>query len=408
MNIWIINHYASTLDTGFGGRWYYLAKEMAKQNHNVKIFASANHHLLKKKPVLSNKEYLQESVDGFDFIWLKTVDYDGAHSKLLRILSEKKFSQVLKKLDKIDNKKPDVIIYSMPSLIGYKGIYKFANKHNIKIIADIRDMWPLTLIEMGVSKYHPFVLYLSALEKQAYTSAFHLISNWPFAINYFKKYGIKNSKFSWIPNGFSIQEFNEPVELDLKIKAVLPKDKFIVAYTGTLGLANALEVFIRSAQFLTKYPKIILLIVGSGKEQQSLISMAKELGLNNVQFLDSISKKQIPSLLNEVDACYVGFLDISLYQYGSSLTKLPEYLASKKPIVYASSSIFQPIEEYKAGITTPAEDYQAIANAIIQLYQMSEDERKELGNNGYQAAIQNYEYKNLANQVLDLINNANH
>ncbi len=407
MKIWIINHYASTLETGFGGRWYYLAKEFARQNHNVKIIASANHHLLKIYPQLEGSDYKIEKKDGFEFIWLKTVKYDGSHSKLRRILSERKFNQAAKMLEKIYRGKPDIIIYSMPSLIGYQGAYAYAKKNNIKIIADVRDMWPLTLIEMGVPKYHPFVIYLSFLEKHAYLSASHIISNWPYAINYFNKFGIKNSKFSWIPNGFSIDEFNQPEELDNSIIRALPPDKFIVGYAGTFGLANALESFIKCASLLKDYPKILLVIVGSGKDKDALMKLAQDMSVSNLEILDRLDKRQIPSFLKQIDACYVGLLNISLYKYGSSLTKLPEYLASKKPIIYASSSIFQPVDEYQAGLTVPAEDEYEIAKAIIELYKMSKEQREILGHNGYVAAINNYEYHNLANKVLEIIDGLN-
>ena len=403
MNIWIINHYASTLKTGFGGRWYYLAKEMAQMGHHVRLFSSANHHLLKIKPDLGGKNSLEEEVDGFSFVWLETKDYKNAHSKLERIYSEFRFEKNIKSLNNKFKEKPDVIIYSSPSLIGYNGAYALSKKIGCEIILDIRDMWPLTLIEMGVSKYHPFILYLSHLEKKAYNSCSHIISNWPYAINYIKKYGVVENKFDWIPNGFSISEFLDPVELDREVRNLIPNDKFIIGYTGTLGHANALESFIEAASLLKANEDIIFMIVGSGKEKQFLINQAERLSCSNILFLDSIPKKQIPSLLSCFSACYVGFLDIDLYKYGSSLTKLPEYLASNKPIIYASSSTFQPINEYKAGFTVPAEDSVQISQAILKLYTLDTASRQQMGMNGYSAAITKYEYKILANKVINII-----
>lgn len=404
MNVWVINHYASTLQTGFGGRWYYLSKEMASMGHHVRLFASANHHLLKNKPDLGVESILEEKHDGFSFVWLKTKNYKNAHSKLERLYSEFHFQKTIKSLHNKFEEKPDVIVYSSPSLVGYNGAYILSKKIGCKLIFDIRDLWPLTLIEMGVSKYHPFIIYLSYLEKKAYNSCSHIISNWPYAINYIKKYGIIESKFDWIPNGFSISEFLDPVELDKEIIRLIPNDKFIIGYTGTLGHANALESFIKAASLLKRNKNIVFMIVGSGKEKQNLVNQADKLGCSNILFLDSIDKKKIPSLLNYFSACYVGFLDIGLYKYGSSLTKLPEYLASNKPIIYASSSIFQPIKEYKAGITIPAEKPDQIAQAILELYSLDESSRQLMGINAHSAAVSNYEYKILANRLISIIN----
>lgn len=404
MNVWIINQYASTLQTGFGGRWYYLAKEMADMGHQVRLFASANHHLLKNKPDLEYSDILEEKIDGFSFIWLKTNDYKNAHSKVERLYSEFQFRKIVKSLNNRFDDQPDVIIYSSPSLIGYDGAAILSKKIGCKIVLDIRDLWPLTLIEMGISKYHPFIMYLSYLEKKAYKNCSHIISNWPYAIDYIKKYGILESKFDWIPNGFSISEFLDPIELDSEVQDLIPTDKFIIGYTGTLGHANALSSLIEAAYCLKENKNIIFMIVGSGKEKQDLLNHAERLGCSNIIFLDRISKKQIPGLLSYFSACYVGFLDLQLYKYGSSLTKLPEYLASKKPIIYASSSNFQPIEEYKAGITIPAEKPDQIAQAILELYKLDQVSRENMGNNGKLAAISNYEYEKLAIKLLDIIN----
>ncbi len=404
MNIWIVNQYASTLETGFGGRWYYLAREMAKQGHSVKIFASANHHLLKVKPRLDDQAVKVEKIDGFSFIWLKTKDYDDAHSKFGRIYSEFQFKNIIKELPIKSDDKPDIIIYSSPSLIGYSGAYHLSKNIGCKIILDIRDLWPLTLTEIGIPKYHPFIIYLSFLERYAYNTCSHIISNWPFAINYIKKFNILDGKFDWVPNGFSVDEFLSPTELEDKIKKQIPNNKFIVGYTGTLGRANALGSFIKAASLLKEHKDIYFMIVGDGKEKEELNIMSNQLGCSNVIFLDSINKKQIPSLLNYFSVCYVGFLGIPLYQYGSSLTKLPEYLVSRKPIVYASSSIFQPILDYKAGVTVPAEDSEAIAKAILDLYSLNESDRKSMGDNGYSAAVDNYEYKNLSIRVMNIVN----
>ncbi|WP_180107686.1 glycosyltransferase family 4 protein [Acinetobacter sp. YH12085] len=404
MNIWIINQYASTLKTGFGGRWYYLAKEMAEMGHQVKLFSSANHHLLKNKPELGSKNILEEKIEGFSFIWLKTKDYENAHSKLERLYSEFQFRRILTSLDHKFEDRPDIIIYSSPSLVGYAGASILSKKIGCKIILDIRDLWPLTLIEMGISKYHPFIMYLAMLEKKAYLECDHIISNWPYAINYIKKYGVLENKFDWIPNGFSMSEFSDPIKLDKKIENLIPSDKFIIGYAGTLGHANALKSFIEAGSLLKENKDIVLMIVGSGKEKQDLVDYADKLGCSNVLFLDSVTKKQVPSLLRNFSACYVGFLDINLYKYGSSLTKLPEYLASGKPIIYASSSTFQPIEQYKAGITIPAEKPDLISKAILELYKLDNTSRKAMGDNGRDAAVSNYDYKKLATKLIGIIN----
>ena len=396
--LWLINQYASTLDYGFGGRFYYFAKELAKQGYDIHVFASGNHHLLKKKPIL-DKLITTEVIEGFKFSWVKCLDYPNAHSKK-RIFSEFDFSLKISNLE--FKNPPDCIIYSTPSLIGYSGALKLSKRLNVKLILDIRDLWPLTLIEMGVSKYHPFIMYLSWVERKAYMNSDYIISNWPYANEYINKYN-KNINFKWIPNGFSLEEFNDFETLDKDIIDKIPKGKFIVGYCGTVGFVNALETLIDSAEILKENTEIVFLIIGSGKEKSAIQEYAKNKNCNNVIFIDAVNKRQVPNILSYFDICYVGFMDIPLYVYGSSLTKLPEYLASKKPIVYASSSPFQPVKDSNSGISVKAEDSKAISNAILKLYRLPENERKILGENAYNLAKNKYDYQNLTIELIDIV-----
>ncbi|MCL6247805.1 glycosyltransferase family 4 protein [Acinetobacter sp. ANC 4945] len=397
--VWLVNQYASTLDYGFGGRFYYFAKELSLLGYDVHVFASGNHHLLKKKPILNNL-LTTELVEGFNFHWIKCLDYPNAHSKI-RILSEFDFSKKISNLN-LSLKNPDCIIYSTPSLIGYRGALKLSRRFEAKLILDIRDLWPLTLIEMGVSKYHPFIMYLSWLEKKAYNTCDYIISNWPYANKYINKFNNK-IKFKWIPNGFSLEEFNDFEKLDQTLINEIPKNKFIVGYCGTVGFVNALETLIQSAEILRNNVDIYFLIVGSGKEKKIIQQYAKDRNCHNVIFIDAVNKKQVPHILSFFDCCYVGFMDIPLYNYGSSLTKLPEYLASKRPIVYASNSPFQPVLESNSGVSTKAENPQEISEAILKLYNISKEERNTLGENAYNFAKENYEYQMLGSKLADII-----
>lgn len=400
--IWIINQYASTLDTGFGGRHYYFAKELARNGFDVHLFSSATHHLLRKRPALSG-DITVERVDGFSYVWLGGLDYAGAHDKR-RILSEFSFSRKLSKLaDDYDGKAPDAIVYSSPSLIPFSGALSLAKRLGVKITLDVRDIWPLTLMEMGYSRFHPLVMYLRYLEVKAYKGADFITSNWPYANRHMAKDMHDPACFAWIPNGFSMEEFESRQPLGVDAFKNFPEGKFVVGYSGTLGKANAMDTLLKAAKILKPFKDIAIVIVGSGKDKEQLRKEIQADNLSNVFLCDSVDKKQIPSLLAMFDVCYVGFLNIPLYRYGSSLTKLPEYLASARPIVYASSSPFQPVAEANAGITVEAENSDAVAAAILQLYNMPIEQRKQLGENGRKAASEQYEYKMLAKRLVEVI-----
>ncbi|MBF4270251.1 glycosyltransferase, partial [Vibrio anguillarum] len=86
----------------------------------------------------------------------------------------------------------------------------------------------------------------------------------------------------------------------------LPKNKFIIGYTGTLGVANALQTLIEAAERLQEYTEIAFVLVGAGKEKAALQSLVAEKQLRNIFFIDPIPKVEIQSILSEFDACYIG------------------------------------------------------------------------------------------------------
>lgn len=397
--IWLINQYASTPETGMGGRNYYLGKELAKRGYKVYLVAAGFSHLLREPPTLTKDFLIEEINEGFHFVWLKMPHYNGANDKK-RIFNWFKFARKMLNLPYILAEKPDVILFGSPSLIPYVSALRLARKYKVRLIWDIRDLWPLTLIELaGKSKYHPLILLHQWVENLACRKSDYIVSNWPFAIHHLEKHGADQEKFAWIPNGFYPEEFNEQEALPDSIVQRLPVDKFIVGYTGTLGQANAIQTLLDTAKLTQADPNIHYVLVGSGRLEQAVHEFVQINELDNITLIGSIPKKQIPAMLSVFDVCYVGFVKSALYRYGSSLHKLPEYFMSGKHILYAIDSPFKPVDDAEAGITVPAEDPAAIVQGIYQLQALTPEQRHTMGENGRKAALEGYEYGMLARKL---------
>lgn len=401
--IWLINQYSSTPETAMGGRHYYLAQELAKKGYKVYLIAGRYSHLL-RQPKQFSEPYLLEKIDtNFSFVWVNLPEYQEAHSKQ-RVLNWFKFSWALTKLPSVITDRPDAILYSSPSPIGYLGAKYLANKFKAKFIFEVRDIWPLTLIELGGhSPKHPFVRLMQWIEDRAYQKSDYVFSNLFNAVEHMTSRGLNPKKFNWIPNGISINEVMNKEELSLEALSQLPKNKFIVGYTGTIGVANAIDDLIDAAKLLLAYKDIHFVLVGSGKEKEHLVQKALDLGLDNITFIDAIPKKQIQSMLSTFNICYIGWQKNSLYRFGIAPNKLPEYLYAGKPIIHAFSGKGDIVQQANAGITIEAEDPQAIADAVMRLYGLSDSERSVLGNNGHQYVLQHLEYKMIAEKLESII-----
>lgn len=77
-------------------------------------------------------------------------------------------------------------------------------------------------------------------------------------------------------------------------------------------------------------------------------------------------------------------------------------MMSGKPILYAVEAPNNFIDEYNCGVTVKAEDPDALAEGIDKLINMTPEQRRELGENGRKAVLENFTYKKLAEQFAKL------
>jgi len=400
--IWILNQYASTPKTGMGGRHYYLAKEMAKQGHKVYLIAASYTHLLRRPPQFSDA-FKVESIDGFQFVWINMPEYSGAHDKK-RILNWFLFTWKTLRLPKIISGNPDIILASSPSLLTFLSAKKLANKFKAKLAFEVRDIWPLTLIEIGgYSTKHLFIRFLQWVEDKAYKDADVVISNLPNAVEHMTARGMNRDKFNWIANGLDIGEVANSQPLPRSILDSFPKDKLIIGYLGTLGEVNALEYFIESAKIKKDDNSIAWVLVGDGKEKKNLKKKVKNLELSNVFFIDPIAKNQVQSILTLFDICYIGWRNKSIYRFGIAAQKIPEYMYSGKPVIHSFSGYSDVIQKSNSGITVPAEDPIEVVRALEALINMGKEKRGVLGKNGYKYVLEHYDYSNLAKKLSEIL-----
>lgn len=401
--VWIIHQYASTPETGMGGRHFYLAEELGKLGYNVYLIAANNHHLL-RQPTPQVDSFIFDKSRNFTFVWVNMPAYTEAHSKQ-RVLNWFLFPWKIQKLAKLIPDKPDAILSSSPSPIAFLGAERLAKKFHAKLLFEVRDIWPLTLIELGgYSPKHPFIRFMQWVEDRAYRKADSVISNLKNSVEHMTSRGMDSQKFHWIPNGFSLDEVNQKAPLNNDALNQLPKNKFIIGYTGTLGVANALDTLINAAEIVQNTPEITFVLVGNGKEKEALQLMVKDKKLTNIFFIDPIPKVEIQAMLANFDACYIGLTKDPLFKFGVSPNKLFDYLYSGKPLLYAiDSGDYRPVTDAHAGIEIEPEDPQALADAILELYHMPEAERKQMGNNGQNVALAKYEYGMLAKNLAKVL-----
>lgn len=140
-------------------------------------------------------------------------------------------------------------------------------------------------------------------------------------------------------------------------------------------------------------------MVGDGRERKSIENLIAKRKLENIFLIRSLHKESVQSLLNHFDVCLINWNNINLYQYGISANKIFDYLYSGKPIVHGYSGYFDYVAHHSAGISVKANSPDDIANAILDIANMTEKQRSKLGQNGKSAALKYYNYETIVEDL---------
>jgi len=143
--------------------------------------------------------------------------------------------------------------------------------------------------------------------------------------------------------------------------------KFIVLYSGNLGLTHPIEAIIYVAEAL-KNKNILFLFIGNGGKKPILKKMVKEKKLKNVKFLPYQSKDMLAYSLSSGD---VAIVTMEKGIEGLSVpSKLYGYLAAGRPIlalVKENSDVSIIVEKAQCGFVCDPEDIEGISKKIMYL-----------------------------------------
>lgn len=405
MNILLINHYAGSTKMGMEFRPYYFAQEWIKMGHQITIIAGDYSHLRLKNPEVK-KDFQKEMIDGIQYCWIKTGHYEG--NGVNRALTMVRFVYKLwSNAERIVNSiKPDVIITSSTYPLDTFAGQKIAKLCGARLIHEVHDMWPATLIELGgMKKYNPFVLLIQAGENSAYKNSDRVVSILPCTKEYMIAHGMAKHKFINIQNGVVLSEWEQGEripEAHRKILNELKKEgNFIVGYFGGHSLSNALDLLIDAAKEVYN-PQIKFVLVGNGIEKSRLIKRVADENIKNIIFLDAVVKSSVGDLTKYFDCSYMGSLKSPLYRFGISFNKMYDSMMAGKPIICAIDTPECLVDKYECGIVVKGEKASEISKVVEQLYNMSENDRRKMGIKGKEAVMKYFNYTNLAIQFEEI------
>ena len=367
--------------------------------HDVRIFSASTVHNADINLIEGKELYRDEFSDGVNYTYVKCHGYKGNGIK--RILNMEEFAFKLSKVcDIYANKegKPDSILSCSMTLQACRKGIKIARKYNAKVVAQITDLWPETLVSYtSLSANNPIIKYLRAIEKWIYVNADELVFSTEGAYDYIIEQHwdnlIARDKVNSINNGVDLEQF------DYNLKNYTIKDdelddlsKFKFIYTGSIRRVNNLGILLDAAK-LVKDKSVCFLIYGDGDELEELKIRVQTEKINNVYFKGKVEKKYVPYITSKADVNIAHIQTSELvFKYGVSHNKMFDYMAAGKPIFSDFACKYNPVIMHGCGIDVEDATPQGIAKKIEEIITMSDVERLKYGEKARIAAETIYNF----------------
>jgi len=283
--------------------------------------------------------------------------------------------------------KPDLIIVTSPPLFTGISATALSFCRKIKLIVDVRDLWPESAVALNVIK-SPFLIRLATQSAKAmYQQANQIIVATPTIYSYLKdKYPAKN--INLLINATDTKFF-QPKAIN-KTAYHYKKTDFIVSYMGNIGKAQALDTFVKAAEILKNEPKIKFLIVGKGDDEDRIRRKARRLA--NFKMIGYQTKEEVLNLINLSNVCLISLGKNKLFE-GAIPSKTFEYMACRKSIIAcAQGDIESIIINQETGLIVPPQNAKLLSQAILRLKKSPKLQQK-LAQNSYHLVRTQYSEK---------------
>lgn len=380
----VINHYGDTPGMPGNSRHYELACHFAqKGEYDLEFWLCGYSHLTGKYIEELKGLHIQHKQieNGIKVVKIKSIpDRGGLVMRQLNIM----VFDFITGLKLIFSRNVKGVILSMPPITFFAT--DAMKIRRIKMVADVEDLWPLFMEDMGTNNLIAS-RYMEHYANKTYNAAVAVEAVSEGMIAYVKgKVKDKSKKFWLSPLGVNLKMAQ--CDVDKKYIEKYPwKDDFIVIYAGAHGRANDIESVLNTIREFNKYiarlngKRVAFVFMGSGDNKNKLIGMKEQLGIENTYFEDPVPGDVIPHILKNADVCLTNLKKIESFKLVRP-NKIFHYMAAKKPILCGIWGEAQDIVE-KAGAGIYVDFTDPVGAAKKMKYFFENADFAELGENGY-------------------------
>lgn len=277
---------------------------------------------------------------------------------------------------------------------------------NCKYYFIVHDVYPEGLVAVGKLKEQSLITKIwRKLNQFSYRRSEKIVTlGRDMSDLLINNYALDRHKIEYIPN-WSLTTSAKPISFgqnDLAHKLEI-QSKFVVQYSGNMGLWHDIDTFIRAAASLNNNPDIQFLFIGNGIGQKQAQELAQQLHLTNIIWMDFVPTEQLNTSLT---CAHVALISLNSGLEGIAVPcKLYGILASGRAIVAQvpqKSEIAYVIEEEECGFVVPPGDVDGLVVKIEQLF-ADRDLTNKMGENSFLAYKSKYTIESITKQFQSML-----
>lgn len=275
-----------------------------------------------------------------------------------------------------------VLVQSTPPLLlGVSGLL-LERLRGAAFVYVVQDLYPDVALHLGVLRPGPMADAIARVSGAIYRRADALIAISETMAERLVARGVPRERIAVVHNWADTSSLREAPRDNAFAREHGLVGRFVVQYSGNVGLSQGLEHLPRAAELLASKP-VDLVVVGDGNARHALEVDVRARGLRNVRFLPPQPRERLSELLASSD---VGLVTMRRGIDGDLVpSKLYGIMAAARPVLAAvepGSEVARVVTSKRCGLVVEPEDADALAGGIVQMLETEERERAAMGRSG--------------------------
>ena len=259
---------------------------------------------------------------------------------------------------------PDVVVFETdPFLLPFEA-QRLQKRTGCRMVGYLQDIYPDVAVALGKVPNNWMIRRLRKSLFAIYRSCDRMVVLSEDMKRLLISGGVDGDRIDIVPN-WADPDVVRPLEHSRFRELHGLEEKFVVMYSGNLGLTQRLEEFLLAAELLHDLPDVVFAFVGQGSQREALVEIVRQKNLTNVRFFDYQPKSELAHSLNAADLHLVPLTrELSQCLMPS---KLYGILAAGRPYLTnapADSELARLTRQFQVGVTVEPGSPKAIADGI--------------------------------------------